>query len=391
MAKEKKELNIVMISTYPPKECGIATYAQNLFQALKKTDPDLRIIVLAIDELDKKRKYSEEARQFIKKEAVASYEKAAEYINNSGANIVYLQHEFGIFGGFDGTLILNLLEKLKIPVVVSLHTVPITKNSKRREMRLKLLKDILRHCKRAILTTKLAKETLTKEAGISGRKVRVIYHGTPDVKYVGQKKAKEDLGLEGKKVLSTIGLINTHKGVDLAVEALPEIIKKHKDVIYLIAGSMHSSKRKEVEEYLKKAMDKAKELKVEKYIKRIDKYFTEEELIKYFQASDIYLTVYDGAAQVSSGTLAYAFACGRCIVSTPYIYAKEMIGKGERGFLVKFNDSKSVAEKVNYILDHPKIQKEMEKKVYEFGRRTVWSVVAKQHFEIFKEAVSDYF
>ena len=384
---EKQKFNIIMISTYPPKECGIATYAKNLFLALNKVNPKVNISILAIDEL--KNKYSQEVKRIIEKEKINSYCEAANYINNSEANLVYIQHEFGIFGKHDGKLLIQLLKNLKVPIVMSLHTVPITKEAKRRKSRIELFKKFSKYCRKIILTTSLAKKTLIAEIGISKNRLKVIYHGTPQVKYITQNKIKDKLKLNNKKVLSSIGLINSNKGINLVVEALPDIIKEHKDVVYLIVGTIHPVKKKEVDEYLKKVTIRARELKVDRYIKRIDEYLTEKELISYFQVSDIYLTPYKGATQVSSGTLAYAIACGRCVVSTPYIYAQEMIGNNLRGFLVNFNDPKGIAKKINYILDHPNIQKEIEKKAYKFGQKTTWKKIAEQHLKIFKEVLKN--
>ncbi len=383
---EKQKFNIIMISTYPPKECGIATYARNLFIALSKVNPKVNISILAIDKF--KKKYPKEVKRIIEKEKISSYREAAKYINNSGADLVYIQHEFGIFGKHDGRLLIQLLKNLKVPIVMSLHTVPITKEARRKKSRIELLKKFSKYCRKIILTTGLAKKTLIDETGISKNKLKVIYHGTPQVKYINQNRIKDKLKLSNKKVLSSIGLINSHKGIDLVIEALPYVVKKHKNIVYLIIGAIHPSRKKEVDKYLKKTMLRAKELKVDKYIMRVNKYLTERELINYFQASDIYLTPYKGAAQVSSGTLAYAIACGRCVVSTPYIYAKEMIGKNLRGFLVNFNDSKDIAKKVNYILDHPNIHKKIEKKAYAFGRKTTWEKVARKHLKIFNSVIN---
>ncbi|MDD3887869.1 MAG: glycosyltransferase [Patescibacteria group bacterium] len=391
MTKDLKEMNIILLSSFPPRECGIATYATHLFSALKKTLPELKIIVLAVDERKRPQKYEDLVKHVIKDESVESYQKAAEYINESGAGLVCLQHEFGIYGGFDGTLVIEMMKKIKVPIVTTLHTVPITKKAKRRDTRLAILKEIIKYSKRVLLTTEYAKECLKKEAGAPDRKLKVILHGTPDVKLIDPDEAKKKVGLEGKKVISTIGMINPHKGIEKIVEVLPAIVKKHKNVVYLIAGEVHPRKKKEVDAYLARVYARAKELGVYNHIKRVDKYFTEEELVTYFQASDIFMTIYDVPEQVSSGTLAYAIACGRCVVSTPYIYAKELIGEDVRGFLVKFGDLPAIASKVNYILDNPLVQQEMEKKIYEFGRRTTWEAVAKKHFEIFEEAVQDFF
>ncbi len=391
MAQHLKEMNIVLVSSYPPRECGIATYATHLLSALKKNLPELKILVLAVEEKGKLRDYPDFVKYVIRDETVESYKKAAEYINSSGANLVCMQHEFGIYGGFDGTMVLEMMKRIKVPIVTSLHTVPITKKAKRRDTRLAILKEIIKYSKRVLLTTEYAKECLKKESGAPDRKLKVILHGTPDVKLIDPNVAKKRVGLEGKKVISTIGMINPHKGIEKMVEVLPEIVKKHKDVVYLIAGAVHPKDKRNVDAYLATVFFRAKELGVFSHIKRVDKYFTEEELMAYFQASDIFTTIYDVPEQVSSGTLAYAIACGRCVVSTPYIYARELIGEDVRGFLVKFGDLPGIAEKINYILDHPLVQREMEKKIYEFGRRTTWEAIAKKHFEIFKEAVSDFF
>ncbi len=391
MSKDLKEMNIILLSSYPPRECGIATYAFNLRKALQKACPELKVLVLAVDEKGKKRRYDDEVKYSIKEETVKSYKKAAEYVNESGADVVCLQHEFGIYGGFDGTLVLDMMKEIKVPIITSLHTVPITKSAKRRDTRMEILREIIKYSKRVLLTTELAKECLKKEAGAPDRKLKMILHGTPDVKFVDPEEKKKKLGLENKKIISTIGMINPNKGIDLIIEALPKIVKKHKDMVYLIAGGIHPKDRKKVAKYLNKLMKKAKKLGVAKYIKRVDKYFSEKELTDHFQATDIFLTPYPTLEQVSSGTLAYAVACGTCIVSTPYIYAKELIGKNERGFLIKFGEADDLSEKINYILDHPKKQKEFEKKTYRFGRRMIWSTVAKKHFEIFEEAVNDFF
>jgi len=232
---EKQKFNIIMISIYSPKECGIATYAKNLFLALNKVNPKVNISILAIDEL--KNKYSQEVKRIIEKEKINSYCEAANYINNSEANLVYIQHEFGIFGKHDGKLLIQLLKNLKVPIVMSLHTVPITKEAKRRKSRIELFKKFSKYCRKIILTTSLAKKTLIAEIGISKNRLKVIYHGTPQVKYITQNKIKDKLKLNNKKVLSSIGLINSSKGINLVVEALPDIIKEHKDVVYLIVGT----------------------------------------------------------------------------------------------------------------------------------------------------------
>ena len=378
-------MDIIIVSSYVPRECGIATYTHNLYSSLiknKKENINVKIIALVEDNNKHKYKYSKEVIALIRKNNKADYKKAGDIINKK-ADIVLIQHEFGLYGGEDGNYVINFIEKINKSVFTYLHTIPIAKNAYNRSDRTITLKKIYKYSEKVIIPARIVLNKIKKEYKLQGDKLEIIRHGTPNVPYISQKKAKEYLGInQNHRIISSIGLMSRHKGIDLVVRALPKIIEKHKNAFYYIIGEIHPIKREVVEEYFKKTFELARTLGVEKNIVRIDKYLSKKELIKYFQVSDIYLTPYDVPEQVSSGTLAYAMACGRCIVSTPYIYARELIGDNKRGFLIDYNNPEDIARKVNYILNNPKKQKIIEEKAYEFGQSTSWDKIAKSHLEL---------
>lgn len=386
MIKDFSPINVVIISSYPPCKCGIATYTYHLQKAFKYNNLAINIsIITPIAREDKNIIYPEEVTNFIVKNKREQYGKIANYINKSEADLVLLQHEFGLFGGRDGEYIIEILKNIKIPLVSYLHTTPIMGKVENKSHKIKILKEIAKLSQKVIVPAEIALRKMVVEYGFKKNKLQCIRHGTPAVDYVKQDVARKQLGVKEKKIISSVGLINLCKGIDLIVESLPFIVKKHNNVFYYIVGKVHPGKKKEADKFLKRIWARASELNVSKHIKRVDEYLTDKKLIKYFQASDIYLTPYSRSEQVSSGTLAYAFACGRCVVSTSYIYAKELIGENERGLLVNYNDPKDIAEKVIYILDNPKKQKEIERRAYKLGQETSWEQVTIKHLEIFKE------
>lgn len=384
MSHDHKPIDIIVISSYPPRECGVATYTQNLCNILEYYNHELKISIISPLEKEDNNKYPDKVINFIERDKIKSYKEIANHINKINPDLVFLQHEFGLFGGQDGKNILQLLKNLQVPVITYLHTIPLWTKSKNRENRIKILRKIFQTSRKIIVPAKLIDQNI-----FSKSKIEYINHGTPKIEKINQTKAKKILGIKDKKIISSIGLINLHKGIDLIINALPRIISKNKEVIYYIIGRVHPKKEAEVNIYLNKINTKIKNLGIEKNVKRINRYLTEEELIQYFQATDVYLTPYNVPEQVSSGTLAYAFACGRCVVSTPYIYAKELIGNNERGLLVNYNDSRDIAKKVNYILANPKKQQDIENKAYKFGRSTNWENIAKKHFKIFREVLKN--
>jgi glycosyltransferase involved in cell wall biosynthesis len=381
---QSKGLKIILVSSWPPKQCGIATFAEDLRDAILRHDSTSIVNTVAINDIGGKYKYESVVKCEIDQESLDSLDNVARYINESGADVVSLQHEFGIWGGFEGEFVGYFLKKLKIPVVTSLHTVPLVKTAKRRENRIRLIKLMAKYSKKTVVVIEKAKKQLTNEYKIPAKKIEVIPHGASDMEFVEAEIGKEKIGLSGKKVISTFGLINPNKGIDYIIEAMPKILVKHPDAIYQILGRPHPASI-QAKEFYKKIEQKVKELNLEKNVLFVNKYLSTEEIIKYLQATDIYITPYLVPEQVSSGTLSYAVVAGRCVVSTHYAHANEMLKDG-RGVFIEMKDSNDIAVKVNNLFDHPEEIRKKEKLAYEYGRRFTWPKVAERYLAVFSEA-----
>lgn len=384
MIQNKKGLKIIIISSWPPKQCGIATFAQDVRDAVMKHDNTAIVYIAAINDIGKKYEYESIVKCEIDQENLDSLDRAARYINESGADVVSLQHEFGIWGGFEGAFVDYFLKKLKIPVVTSLHTVPMIQTAKRRENRIRLIKLMAKHSRKTVVVIEEAKKQLNREYKIPANKIEVIPHGAPDMEFMEAEKGKEKIGLIGKKVIATFGLINPNKGIDYVIEAMPKILERHPEAVYQILGRSHPASI-QAQEFYKKIQQRVKDLKLGNSVLFINKYLYIDEIIKYLQGSDIYITPYIVPEQVSSGTLSYAVVAGRCIVSTHYAHANEMLSDG-RGVFVEMKNSDDIAEKINNLFDNPEEIKKKQKLAYEYGRRFTWSKVAEKYYEIFGEA-----
>lgn len=380
-----KGLKIVFVASWPPKQCGIGTFAEDLKKAITNYDNTALANVVAINDIRKKYEYSPTVKCEIDQESLDSLDSAARYINESGADVVSIQHEFGIWGGFEGEFVLYFLKKLKVPAVVSLHTVPLVKTAKRRENRIRLIRAMAKYSKKIAVVIDEAEKQMRTEYKIPAQKIEVIPHGAPEIDLVDREKAKSALGLSGKKVISTFGLINPNKGIDFMIEAMPSILKKHPGVIYQILGRAHPASTP-AQEFYKKIQARVKELKLENNVSFVNKYLSTEEIIKYLQATDIYITPYTVPEQVSSGTLTYAVVAGKCVISTPYAHAREILKDG-RGDFIEMKSSAAIAEKINYLFDHPEEIKKKEKLAYKYGKNLTWPKVAERYYSLFCEAV----
>jgi len=380
----KKGLKILFVASWTPKQCGIGTFAQDLRSTILKYDNTSLAYVVAINDIGKKYEYEPVVKCEIDQEDLDSLDKAARYINESGADVVSVQHEFGIWGGFEGEFVSYFLKRLKIPVITSFHTVPLIKTAKRRENRIRLIRSMAKYCKKIVVVIEEAKNQLNKEYGIPVKKIAVIPHGAPDMEFIETENGKEKAGLSGKKVISTFGLISPNKGIDYVIEAMPKILAKHPAAVYQILGRPHPASA-QAKEFYKKIEQRVKDLNLENNVLFVNKYLSIEEIIKYLQATDIYITPYLVPEQVSSGTLSYAVVAGRCVISTHYAHANEMLKDG-RGVFVEMKNSDDIAEKVNHLFDHPEEIRQKEKLAYEYGRKFTWPKVAEKYFEAFSEA-----
>jgi glycosyltransferase involved in cell wall biosynthesis len=351
---------IAYLSSYPPRECGIATFTKDLLSAIDELSVHKPPIVIAVNE------------------------KGAIYINASNAKLVNLQHEFGLFGGEYGEYLRYFLENVKKPVVTTLHTVEPNFDPKAQEV----LRSIIEKSESIIVIVNIAIELLEKQ-GIPINNHAVIPHGCPDIPFVKSEKTKPSLGLKGRFVISTFGLISRGKGIEYAIRALPSVIEREPSAIYLVIGETHPEVRKnEGEKYRKRLAKLVDELGLENHVRFHNRFLSKRELINHLQATDVYVSPYVSPNQISSGTLAYALGAGRAVVSTPYLHAKEALAEG-RGLFCKFHDSRTIADCINQLLDE-KLRERIQTKAYKYSRRFVWSNVANEYMKLFKASIKRY-
>ncbi|HHW47330.1 MAG TPA: glycosyltransferase [Clostridiaceae bacterium] len=375
--------NVAFLSTYPPRECGLATFTQDLVRELDRVGLLSSPKVLAVS--DQKYDYSDRVITEIEQYDRKSYIKAADAVNKSDIELLVIEHEYGIFGGEWGEYIIDFIENLHIPFVTTLHTVLPSPLAKQRE----ILQMLGEKSARIVTMAKNTRPVLENVYGIDASKIEVIHHGVPYRIVEKREKLKEKHGFSGLNVISTFGLLSPGKGIEYGIEAVAKVVKEHKDVIYLILGQTHPNIiKKSGEEYREKLVALADKLGVNEHVRFINKYLTKDEIINYLQMSDIYMTPYLGKDQAVSGTLAYAVGYGRVIISTPYSYAKEMLSDG-RGLLAEFCDSDSLAEHIKYVLKNPDAKREMEKRTLSLGKTMMWSNVAKQYAELFIDTLEE--
>ncbi len=379
---------ILYMATYPPRECGIATFTKDLITAMdKKFAPFLKSKILVINRNNNGINYenNKDVLFDITDNDISAYKKVAKRVNEiDSIKLINIQHEFGIFGGEYGNYLLKFLEVVKKPVVISFHTVIPNPDDKLK----KIVRKLAKKSSFLVVMTNKGIDILRKDYKIK-KEIFLIHHGTPSVSFDTSIKEKTVMGIADKIVLSTFGLINSGKGYEYVIESLIEVVKKYPNILLLIIGETHPVVRKqEGEKYRNFLEEKVKECKLEKYVKFYNRYMTLEEIVKFLLATDIYICSNQNPNQIVSGTLAYAIACGRAIISTPYTYAKDMIIP-ERGLLVKFRDHISYTSALLKILSNPLLREKMEIKNYSFSRRMIWPNVAISHYNVFKRVIPD--
>ena len=378
------EKRIAYVSTYPPRECGIANFTKDLTDAVDQLHEFRPSVVIAINEKGAIYKYDRRVRFQIERDSIDDYVQAAHYANLSKVDLVNLQHEFGLFGGEWGEYINSLLADLQKPVVTTLHTIVPNFGSDARTV----LERIAENSSSIVVMTKTALQLLDN-CEIKREKIDVIPHGCPDVPFVTSEKPKDSLGLRGRIVLSTFGLISRGKGIQYAIRALSSIVKREPRILYLIIGETHPEVRKfEGERYRKRLMRLVDELKLGKHVRFYNRFLSKRELMRYLQATDIYITPYVDRNQISSGTLVYALGTGKAIISTPYLHAEEALADG-RGLICKFRNPASTAESINRVLENPQLKLSLERKAYAYSRNFTWPKVAEKYVELFNRVLND--
>lgn len=371
----------LFLGSYPPRECGIATFTKDVVDAYDRAF-SFSSPVIAIDEPGADvRRYPPEVVARIAEEQHDSYAAAAEFVNSHPADLVNVQHEYGLFGGERGEWLVDFIRLVQKPVVLTLHTVLPDPD----ESYLRVTRELCKYATKVISLSETGRGLLESVYGIDPGLLQVIHHGVPDVPFQDTAAAKASFGVGQRTVISTFGLISRGKGLEYAIQAMRSVVKRHPETLYLILGETHPVvRRREGESYRESLHSMVREYGLNYNVQLVDKYLDFDEVVSYLAATDIYLTPYLNPEQIVSGTLAYAVGCGKAIVSTPYLYAQELLAHN-RGFLCEFRDPVSIAAGLNMLLDDPALRRATERRAYRFGRQMTWPHVAAAYGELFGE------
>ena len=371
---------IAFLGSYPPRRCGIATFTNDLLSAVGAAVPEADCIVAAMGR--EGLEYPPEVRFLIQERDPASYRRAATALNRADVEVLCLQHEFGIFGGPAGSFLIPLLREVKMPVVTTLHSVLATPDVEQR----KVMEELIRRSARLVVMARRGADILCETYGADPRKIDVIPHGIPDLEWSDGVREKERLGLAGRKVLLTFGLLGPGKGIEYGIRALPQVAAAHPEALYMIVGATHPNLVAcEGEKYRESLKALAVDLGVAANVRFEERYLPMEELLGFMAAADIYLTPYPNEAQITSGTLAQAYGAGKAVISTPYWHAHELLEDGS-GILVPSRDSGAICDAIQRLLDNPPVMEELRRKAYEGGRAMIWPRVGHLYRESFIRA-----
>jgi glycosyltransferase involved in cell wall biosynthesis len=371
---------IAVIGNYLPRHCGIATFTTDLCDAIHAEYGATELLALPVNDTEEGYSYPARVRFELSEDNLASYRQAADFLNFSNIDLVCLQHEYGIFGGRAGAHILELLRRLNMPFVTTLHTVLRDPDPDQRAV----MDEIATLSDRLIVMSQQSADILHETFHVSDTKIELIPHGIPDLPFTDPTFYKDAFGTEGKDVLLTFGLLSPNKGIENVIKALPSILSKHSNVVYMVSGATHPHiLRREGDTYRQYLQKLATDLGVETKVIFHNRFVSPQEMVEVIGAADIYITPYKHKAQVVSGTLAYALSAGKAIISTPYLHAIELLDD-ERGALVPFDDPEAIAAKTMELLDNGTARHAMRKRAYLYARDMVWNRVAQKYMKSFE-------
>lgn len=383
-----KNLGISFISSYLPRQCGIATFTNDLATSIGKISRHDNILtnITALNDIPEGYKYTSDVKFEIKDKSVNDFKEAAYYLNLSDSDVINIQHEFGLYGGEAGANILYLIENLNKPLVTTLHTIL----ERPSPDELKVIKQIAFHSSYVVVQSERAVMMLQKIYGIPSEKIKFIPHGAPDVQFLDTSYYKDKFRLTDKKVILTFGLLGPGKGMEDVITSLADVVKDYPDVVYIILGATHPNvKRQFGESYRISLENLVKKKELENNVMFINRFVETKELHEFLLMSDIYVSPYHNKAQIVSGTLTYAMACGKAVISTPYWYAEESL-KEDRGILFPFKDSAFLAKTLVELLTNENIRNRLRKNAYDATRKQTWNNVAKQYIDVFTQAIVEY-
>ena len=374
---------IAFVGDYLPRKCGIATFTHDMRASVASRYPQADCFVVPVNDRPEGYDYAPEVRFQIDEQDLSSYRRAADFLNFANADLVCLQHEYGIFGGGAGSHILALLRDLRMPVVTTLHTVLREPDEAHRQILIQLaeLSD------RLVVMTQRARTFLRDIYGVSDTKIALIAHGIPDTPFVAPEECKEQFGVQGRSVALTFGLLSPNKGIEHMLRAVPEIVRQFPNFVYMVLGATHPGLVRQQGERYRLTLERlARDLGIEEHVIFYNRFVELEQLTQFIRAADVYVTPYLNPAQITSGTLAYSFGCGKAVVSTPYWHAEELLADG-RGVLVPFADSEALGRAIAGLLADDASRIGMCRSAYQLGREMIWERSAEHYMDVFQQAL----
>ena len=378
-------MNVAVIGNYVPRQCGLATFTTDVATWLSRTlGPRSDVFVVAMNDRPEGYDYPPMVRFEVQANNPRDYPRAADYVNLSGVDLVCVQHEFGIFGGPMGIYLTDLMRDLKKPVVTTAHTVLPDPTPERR----RAMVEVAELSDAVIVMSEKSVEILEDVYGVPRDKMSLIHHGVPDMPFADADDYKDRWGLQGKTVILTFGLLHSRKGIEYMIRAMPAIVERFPDAVYVVLGATHPPlKRREGEKYRFFLKRTARELGVEDNVIFYDRFVTLEELNSFLASCDVYVTPYLDMNQIVSGTLAYAIGLGKPVISTPYFYARELLDHG-RGILVPVKDPEAMSRAMIDFLSNPEMMRGMRESAYEFGRKMIWEEVSREYVDLFGKVLA---
>lgn len=373
---------IAFLGNYLPRKCGIATFTSDVLRAVAERNSRGTCLAIAVNDKGQSYSYPEEVRFEIEEQDLPSYRRAASFLNHSGVEVVSLQHEFGIFGGPAGSHLLSLLGDLRVPLVTTLHTILLKPNADQ----LRVMEKLIEHSARLVVMTERGRSILQEVYKAPTSKIDLIAHGIPEVNFFAPHHYKQQFGVAEKKVLLTFGLLSPNKGIQHVIAALPEIVAEFPDVVYIVLGATHPNElRSSGEAYRRGLEEMVCKHRLENNVIFHNRFVDLKELTEFIGAADVYITPYLGEAQITSGTLAYAFGSGKAVVSTPYWHAAELL-RDQRGILVPFADPVAISQEVRGLFRDTARRNAMSDAAYSIGRQMVWRNIAPLYLKSFERA-----
>lgn len=379
VSEEKKIHRVAVLGNHLPRQCGIATFTADLSDAISAVEPDLDCFVLAMNDTRDGYDYPGRVRFELGANDIGAYTRAADFLNINAVDVLSVQHEYGIFGGKAGSHLLSMLRELRMPIVTTLHTILATPNLHQR----RVMDELTALSDRLVVMTGRGAELLRDVHGVPSEKIDVIPHGIPKVPFAGSKSR---LGVEGRPLILTFGLLSPDKGIEYVIDALPGILTHYPDTVYIVLGATHPHIiERQGETYRLMLEERAKRLGVDANVIFHNRFVSQSELSEFLAAADIYITPYLNPEQITSGTLAYALGAGKAVISTPYAYAQELLAEG-RGILVPFRDDAAIATEIIGLLDDPEKRLELRQRAAAHGRPMLWPAVAHSYLQTFERA-----